>query len=894
MSLGGNRYLVLRRPLLSLVVAALAATSLALVPSVAAAGEGGSVVLPPAGYTASACAGKSPIVVASDAAAQSDLYSAVTLAGVVGTDCIVLAGGRGESWLPDQRARLDAADADGYVVGGIAAVPNAKVAGLSLARVAGADRWETARLVGAEARSRAGVDDVDAAASVGAEDPTTDCADDSPIVVASDVAAQSDLYSAVTLAGVIGTDCIVLAGDRDDAMPAAQQARLNTGAEGGYVVGGLAAVSNAKIAGRDMIRLAGTDRWETAQFVGRLAGGDTTVGTSTEDEAEASPRPGAEPGGFTAVSAGFSHSCGLRTDGSVTCWGSDSYHQASAASVSVKVTKRDQPWQPAGDWCGVYGLVESRQICWQSNVNGQPLPPAGSTSTLCGPEPGGDEDVCWGLDPSLAYTAVSAGRAYSCGVRIDGSVTCWGLDQFGRADAPSGSFSAVSAGHAHTCGIRSNGTVECWGRNDSGQSEPPSGTFAAVTVGWAHSCGLRTNGTVKCWGDNNSVQSAAPTGSFASISGGFDHTCGLRTDGVVRCWGSDRWGQSSPPSGVFAALSAGSSDLHSCGLRVNGAIECWGNNQYGQGDPPPGNFLSVSVGGHHTCGLRTNGTVECWGDNEHGQTSVSRGAYATVSVEGGHACGLRTDGSIACWGSRLRSPSREFVAVSAGGSVFVSPFACGLRTDHAVECWGERHRGPHEGVPSAVPSGRFSAVAAGLNHVCALRTDGTIVCWGDNEHGQSSAPRGTFSAISVSRDNSCALRTDNTAVCWGVFEPNRPAFAPGGDFSAVAAGYHHACGIRRDATVNCWGLGGGRGDPPGKFAVISAGQHNNCGLRDDGSVYCWGSEFYDGLLDDYPFELVAVSIGGVGGDYGTWCGILTDGSVRCSGGLAENRIALPS
>ena len=916
MTLGANRILGLQRPLLALVVAAVAAASSALVPSVAAADDGGNVVLPPSNYTASACAGKTPIVVASDAAAQSDLYSAVTLAGVVDTDCIVLAGPRGESWLADQRARLDAADSDGYIVGGLAAVPDAKVAGLGLKRVAGADHWETARLVGNEARRLAGADEVDASASAGAEDPTTDCTGDIPIVVASDAAAQSDLYSAVTLAGVIGTDCIVLAGGRDEAVPAAQQARLSAAAEGGYVVGGLAAVPSSKVSDRDMTRLAGTDRWDTAQFVGRLASGDTTVGTSTTDEVEASPRLGAEPGGFTAVSAGYEHSCGLRTDGSVTCWGSDGYGQATASSVSftsVEDARPDEWIRMFGDWCGHFDIFD--QICWDSNANNDPLPPTGSPTTLCGEDRSGDER-CVGLEPSLAFTAVSVGRAYSCGVRIDSSVTCWGLNQFGRADAPSGSFSTVSAGHGHTCGIRSNGTVECWGIDDSGQSGPPSGTFAAVTVGWAHSCGLRTNGTITCWGSNTdhercgwrdgtvtcrstnvSDQLSAPTGSFVAISGGVEHTCGLRTDGVVKCWGANRWGQSSPPSGVFAALSTGSSDLHSCGLRANGAIECWGNNQYGQGDPPRGDFISVSVGDRHSCGLRANGTVECWGDNDRGQTSVSGGAYTSVSVGLRHACGLRVDGSVTCWGSYLQSPSGEFKAVTpgGGGGGAAGPFACGLRANGTVECWGQKYwSGFSEGVGGSVPSGRFSAVAAGRDHVCALRTDGNIDCWGDNEHGQTSAPSGTFSGISAFSDNSCALRTDNTAVCWGEFEPNRPSYAPGGAFIQVAAGDSHACGIRRDGTVDCWGLGGSvLDDPHGKFTSISAGHRNNCGLRADGSVYCWGADYYDGLLDDFPYELNAVSIGSHSAPWGDMCGVLTDGSVGCFGGHAVKRSFWP-
>ncbi|WP_420445368.1 D-alanyl-D-alanine carboxypeptidase [Candidatus Poriferisodalis sp.] len=99
-----------------------------------------------------------------------------------------------------------------------------------------------------------------------------DCSDAVPVIVASDAAAQSDIYSAVTLVGVLGANtCIVLAGGRDDPFPQDQLERLATAAAGGYVVGGPAAVPNAKLSGRKMTRVYGADRWETATAVGAVA-----------------------------------------------------------------------------------------------------------------------------------------------------------------------------------------------------------------------------------------------------------------------------------------------------------------------------------------------------------------------------------------------------------------------------------------------------------------------------------------------------------------------------------------------------------------------------------------------------------------------------------------------
>lgn len=128
----------------------------------------------------------------------------------------------------------------------------------------------------------------------------TDCDGDIPIVVGSDDAAQPDIYAAVTLAGVIGTDCIVLAGPRDRPMPSGHKTRLDAAEPGGWIVGGTAAVPAFKTAGRDMTRLAGVDRWHTARLVGAVAAdpyGDIeeltrrTAPTSTTGTDTADPEP---------------------------------------------------------------------------------------------------------------------------------------------------------------------------------------------------------------------------------------------------------------------------------------------------------------------------------------------------------------------------------------------------------------------------------------------------------------------------------------------------------------------------------------------------------------------------------------------------------------------------
>ena len=263
-------------------------------------------------------------------------------------------------------------------------------------------------------------------------------------------------------------------------------------------------------------------------------------------------------GSFASVSAGNSHNCGVKTDGSVACWGS-------------------------------------------SNNGGELTPPSGSFASVsaagldytCGVKTDGSV-ACWGYDyddgretpPSGSFASVSAGQAHACGVKTDGSVACWGYDYGDQASPPSGSFASVSAASFHSCGVRTDGSVACWGgAYEDGAVRPPSGSFASVSVGERHACGVKTDGSVACWwsidwdeeGWGEEEPYYQPSGSFASVSAGSRFNCGVKTDGSVACWVS--YGGPLPtPSGSFASVSAGYSNI--CGVKTDGSVACWWYDPY--------------------------------------------------------------------------------------------------------------------------------------------------------------------------------------------------------------------------------------------------------------------------------------------------------------------------
>ena len=269
---------------------------------------------------------------------------------------------------------------------------------------------------------------------------------------------------------------------------------------------------------------------------------------------------------------------------------------------------------------------------------------------------------------TTTFKTVSTSGEHSCGIRTNNTITCWGRNHYGQADAPAGAFQTVSAGLHHSCGLRTDNTITCWGWNEYGQADAPAGMYQTVSAGQWHSCGIRTNNAVTCWGHNGSGRADAPAEAFQTVSAGGWHSCGLRTDNTLTCWGSNRNRRADAPAGAFQTVSAG--NRHSCGLRADNTITCWGYNWFGEADAPAGAFQTVSASGSHSCGLRADNTITCWGNNWWGQAVAPGGAFQTVSAGWSHSCGLRADNTITCWGNneygQADAPAGTFQTVSTG------------------------------------------------------------------------------------------------------------------------------------------------------------------------------------------------------------------------------------
>lgn len=272
------------------------------------------------------------------------------------------------------------------------------------------------------------------------------------------------------------------------------------------------------------------------------------------------------------------------------------------------------------------------------------------------------------------FTTLSAGPGHICALDASGHITCFGNDDHGKTDAPSGSYVDVSAGSRHSCAVDGDGEVDCWGIDDEtpifyqGQTDPPDRIFSSVSSGSLVACGIEADDrSANCWGNDGQIWHGVPGDvEFAALDLLGDGACGLDVDGGAHCWGLDQEeGRTEPPDETFTAVSTGAH--HACGINESDQIVCWGAEpaavycdgpgcphyeptDVGQVDAPDGEFIDVTTGANHSCGLDVDGEIHCWGTDEDGITDAPGGEYVELEAGARYTCAVARQGTIDCWG----------------------------------------------------------------------------------------------------------------------------------------------------------------------------------------------------------------------------------------------------
>ncbi len=570
------------------------------------------------------------------------------------------------------------------------------------------------------------------------------------------------------------------------------------------------------------IRATGTDGPGRMWCWGHAAYGQ--VGYGSTDETHVPAEVAGEDDDWIRVSTGDRHSCGVRAveggnEGRLWCWGEGAdgklgYGESNNRGVPQEVYYSYTDWvDVSAGWSHTCGLRSAgpqgraTAWCWGSGDHGR-LGNHGFVEQSTPVAVHGEKSD---------FVDLSAGEEHTCGVRAlgtgDGGILeCWGTNDDGRLglgldqtdkEEPDALYMdrtlvAISAGQTQGCGIADDGTLWCWGygrygrlgNGDEHQRSTPwevKGGFddwLDVSTGWWHTCGIREagegeGGKMWCWGrgiygclgtggsddEHEPVETLGGWEDWNSVSAGMHHTCGIRSSGeqeggTAWCWGR----------GFRGRLGDGTTNIRDEPTEVDGAHDDW---------------LRISAGGSHTCGIRASGegeggTLWCWGEGSSGQLgndeteatnpepiqeSWGFDDWVEVSAGDSHTCGIRATGSgsagsLYCWGDGANGrlgfgstenrptptpvfgESDEWVRVSSGVR-----HTCGIQesgSERSSWCWGSGDYGALGNgddsqwlMPVLVAGGHsdWLEVSVGSNHTYGLRPDGAW-SWGRNHYGQ--------------------------------------------------------------------------------------------------------------------------------------------------------------
>jgi alpha-tubulin suppressor-like RCC1 family protein len=245
------------------------------------------------------------------------------------------------------------------------------------------------------------------------------------------------------------------------------------------------------------------------------------------------PSPVMLPRSATSISASFDHSCAVLLDATLYCWGSNGEGELGQADA---LAGEDQSAADAlepirvplddvrsidngqGHTCAI--RLDGALFCWGRNSSHE----LGPETRIQVREPlriGSDGD----------WLVVDAGQNHTCALKEDRSAWCWGenvgsIDDEGSplgleadiVDEPTRiadvAFRELATDTFHTCALSADDELSCWGRNVEGQlglgdldlRRAPARVdagYASIGLSRFGTCAIARSGELRCTGKND-------------------------------------------------------------------------------------------------------------------------------------------------------------------------------------------------------------------------------------------------------------------------------------------------------------------------------------------------------------------------------------------------------
>src|SRR3989339_864317 len=566
---------------------------------------------------------------------------------------------------------------------------------------------------------------------------------------------------------------------------------------------------------------------------GRLGDGDSTSHNVSN------PNLTTDSSAYLSVSSGISsHTCGIRAnDSRVLCWGDSGSGKLGDGQAS---TDRTSPYPTTDNssyssvsagyshTCGIR-TNDSRILCWGQGDYGQLGD--GSTSAHYSSDPNVTTD-------SSAYANINAGDYHTCGIRAnDSRVLCWGTGDDGQVGdgtstertnptltSDTSAYSSISAGgdnalgRSHTCGIRaSDGRVLCWGdggyyqTGDGGTTDNTVPTLTSDSSPYKKGFSSGEEILISILGNsflnkNNIWKWSCRAYDFTEYSSWMNSSTVTISDGrsPIMVINSPQNITYTTSTIIFNITATDESGVGVCKYSLDGAT----NKSMTNITASQWNATNSSMTNQtHTVKFYCNDSLGNMGDTQTIFRINNNPIVQTATINSttnksnesikGYCNATDTDGDDLIYqyqwynGSTVYYNGTLFKEDSISASF---EYTCGIRaSDSRVLCWGESLYGRlgdgQNGVDVLNPNlttdnSSYISVSAGYYFSCGIRAnDSRILCWGEGEYGRLGD--GNNSIHNVVSPN---ITTDSSV------------------YSSVSAGDYHTCGIRAsDGRVLCWG-----------------------------------------------------------------------------------------
>lgn len=348
----------------------------------------------------------------------------------------------------------------------------------------------------------------------------------------------------------------------------------------------------------------------------------------------AAPDPSACDGSpcVRELAVGSAHACVRLDDGSVRCWGANTFGQAGVDYLDLVrrpttlrlALKVDRLRLGVGTSCA---FASGQLYCWGRNADFAASPGMWT------------DDASYPLPllvPNSKISDVGLGRDVFCTLSSDGEVACVGNGAYGNSGLgpntppvpaltpiPGLRATKLNVGYTATCATLEAGGVSCWGDNIDRLIGPQADTGRAIET----------------------PRLVPELAELQDLRLSLGLACGVNRE-QIRCWGSNQGANADtsgaesvwPPSAIagsegLAQPSIGGSGA-ACAVDAKGRVQCWGSNENAQlgtgtadadAHPTPAvvpglsSIASVAVGFDFACALTRTGHVSCWGANLSGQ-----------------------------------------------------------------------------------------------------------------------------------------------------------------------------------------------------------------------------------------------------------------------------------